>query len=215
MRLTRIDGLTRPDHHYLTEADECYFIGEYTARRGYAYSRTNSLISNLKKSMDRRDRPEWHYKVLAIARAASAFRTALEPRELNLLTFVPIPPSKAREDPLHDDRLIQMLHAIRPHPPLDVRELIFQTRSTGAIHEQEVRPSPEEIAALYEVDPDLAQPVPSVIAIVDDILTTGAHFRAAKALLSSQFPGTDIIGLFIARRAPETVDPEDFDVIEP
>ena len=98
---------------------------------------------------------------------------------------------------------------------MDVRELIFQTRSTGAIHEQEVRQSPEEIAALYRVDPDLAQPAPSVIAIVDDILTTGAHFRAAKALLSSLFPGTDIIGLFIARRAPETVDPEDFDVIEP
>ena len=215
MRLTRIDDLTRPDHHHLTEADECYFIGEYTARQGYAYSRMNNLISNLKKSMDRRGRPEWHYKALAIARAANAFQKALEHQELDLLTFVPIPPSKARKDPLYDDRLIQMLHAIRPRPPLDIRELLFQTVSTRAIHEQEIRPSPEEIAALYRVDTNLTRPGPNVIAVVDDILTTGAHFRAAKTLLSSQFPDTDIIGLFVARRAPETVDPEDFDIIVP
>lgn len=214
MRLTRIDNLTRPDHHHLTETDECYFMGEYTARRGYTYSRTNSLISNFKKPMDRRDRPEWHYKSSAIASAASAFRKALEPEALNLLTFVPIPPSKAREDPLYDNRLTQMLYAIRRRPPLDVRELLFQTISTRAIHEQDLRPSPEEIAALYRVDSNLTRPIPSVTAIVDDILTTGAHFRAAETLLSSQFPGTDILGLFIARRAPETVDPEDFDDTE-
>jgi len=27
-RLTKIDDLVRPDHFYLTPADECYFLGE-------------------------------------------------------------------------------------------------------------------------------------------------------------------------------------------
>jgi hypothetical protein len=58
-RLTKIDDLTRPDHSYLTAADVCYFLGEYTARKGFAFSATNRLIFNLKKSMDRRGRSEW------------------------------------------------------------------------------------------------------------------------------------------------------------
>ena len=143
-RLTKVDDLIRPDHWYLTEADACYFIGEYTARRGYAYSATNSLILNFKKTTDRRGRPEWRYKERAIRTAAAAFRRALT-GALDRLTFVPIPPSKAKADPLHDDRLTRMLGAIRPTPPLDVRELIVQTASTDAVHGSHVRPTPEGI----------------------------------------------------------------------
>jgi hypothetical protein len=61
-KLTRVDSLLLPDHYYLDADDECYFIGEYTARAGFAFSATNDLIQNLKKPMDRRDRPEWKYK---------------------------------------------------------------------------------------------------------------------------------------------------------
>ena len=35
-RLSKVDDLTRPDHWYLTEDDHCFFIGEYTARQGFA-----------------------------------------------------------------------------------------------------------------------------------------------------------------------------------
>ena len=42
-RLTKIDDLARPDHWYLTPEDDCYFLGEYTARKGSAFSPTNQL----------------------------------------------------------------------------------------------------------------------------------------------------------------------------
>ena len=210
-RLTKIDGLIRPDHWRLTEADACYFIGEYTAYQGYAHSATNSLIFNFKKSMGRRGRPEWRYKEQAIHTAAEAFRRALAPKDLDRLTFVPIPPSKAKGDPLYDDRLTRMLGAIRPRPPLDIRELIVQTVSTDAVHAQDVRPTPEQVQALYRIDETLTGPVRELIAVVDDLLTTGTHFRAAKSILSSRFPEAAIIGLFIARRAPNTADIEDLD----
>jgi hypothetical protein len=61
-RLTKIDELTRPDHTYLSPEDECYYLGEYTARKGYAFSPINDLVQNLKKPMDRRGKPEWRYK---------------------------------------------------------------------------------------------------------------------------------------------------------
>ena len=210
-RLTKVDDLIRPDHSHLTDADACYFIGEYTAYRGYAHSDTNRLIFNFKKTMNRRGRPEWRYKEQAIQTAAAAFRRALAPKDLDRLTFVPIPPSKARGDPLYDDRLTRMLGAVRSRPPLDIRELIVQTESTAAVHAGDRRPAPERIGSLYRVDEALTGPVRDIIAVVDDILTTGAHFRAAKSVLSARFPGAAIIGLFIARRVPNTTAIEDFD----
>lgn len=83
--------------------------------------------------MDRRGRSEWRYKEQAVRQAADAFRAALDQKE-DHLTLVPVPPSKAKEDPLHDSRLTRMLRAIRPSPALDIRELVVQTESTDAVH---------------------------------------------------------------------------------
>ena len=106
------------------------------------------------------------------------------------MTFVPVPPSKARGDPLHDDRLTRMLGAIRSRPPLDIRELIVQTESTAAVHAGDMRLAPERIESIYRINETLTGPVRTIIAVVDDILTTGAHFRAAKSVLSARFPGS-------------------------
>ena len=209
-RLLRIDELTRSDHSYLDEDDVCFFIGEYTARQGFAFSATNNLIINFKKSMDRRSLPEWRYKGEAIRKAATAFRQAILSGVLDAITFVPIPPSKALTDPLYDDRITQMLRAIRPKPALDVRELIVQEFSTDAVHDNEVRPTPDEIVARYKLEETLLQPEPGFIAVVDDVLTTGSHYRAAHTLLRTRFPTTPIQGLFLARRAPQTSDLEEF-----
>lgn len=211
LRLTKIDDLTRPDHFYLTAADDCYFLGEYTARKGFAFSATNRLILNFKKTMDRRGRPEWPWKERALREAAAAFRTALHNDYLNVTTLVPVPPSKAKTDPLHDDRMTRMLRAIRPQPAVDIRELVIQTQSSDAVHDQAVRPRPEEISARYQIDASLELPPPQAIAVVDDVITTGAHFVAVRNKIREAFPATKIIGLFIARRVPEAVDFSEFD----
>jgi hypothetical protein len=65
-RLTKIDELTRPDHSFLDGEDSCYFLGEYSARQGFAHSATNNLIMNLKKPMDRRGTSQWQWKERAI-----------------------------------------------------------------------------------------------------------------------------------------------------
>jgi predicted amidophosphoribosyltransferase len=213
-RLTKIDDLSRPDHTYLTAADDCYFIGEYTARRGFAFSSTNNLILNFKKPMDRRDKPaEWRLKGRAIEQAAGLFRASLDERARETLTFVPIPPSKARSDPLYDDRLEQMLRRIWPGQATDVRELVTQAVSTPAVHDSADRPTVAVLEGRYGIDRRLRDPIPQVIAVVDDVITTGAHFVAMRNMLGREFPGTKIVGLFIARRVPEAVDIEDFDVI--
>jgi hypothetical protein len=209
-RLTEIDDLTRPDHSYLELSDRCYFLGEYTARKGFAFSATNNLIHNFKKPVDRRGRPEWRYKEQAIRDAAAALRGAIRPDGLDTLTFVPIPPSKAKTDPLYDDRMVQMLRTIRPAPPLDIRELIVQHVSTGAAHQVTTRPRPADLEAIYAIDQNLTAPPPQLIMVVDDVLTTGAHFKAASVILGRRFPGVSLVGVFLARRVPEA---DDFDPI--
>ena len=200
-RLTKVDALA-PDHWHLTAADECYFLGEYTAGKGDRFSPTNQLIFNLKKSPTRRGRPEWWHKEQAIRDVAAALRAAITPGYLDKITFVPMPPSKAKSDPLYDDRMVQVLTTIRPTPPLDVRELIVQPVSTEAAHDSTYRPSPADVRSRYRVDDAQASPPPhDLIAIVDDVLTTGAHFVAAKSLLAEQFPDASIVGIFVARRA--------------
>ncbi|MYC68280.1 MAG: hypothetical protein F4X12_18315 [Acidobacteriia bacterium] len=201
-RFTEIDELTRPDHYRLTDDDRCYFLGEYTAGKGYSYSQTNQLILNFKKSLDRQDKPEWQYKQSALLQAAASFRRALG-EDPTAHVFVPMPPSKARDNPLHDDRVKRMLLAIWPGQSADIRELIVQSESADAAHERRVRPTPEELQAAYRIDKSLATPEPRMVAIVDDLLTTGAHFRAASSVLAAHFPAVQIIGLFLARRVPD------------
>lgn len=201
-RFTEIDELTRPDHYWLTDDDRCYFLGEYTARKGYSYSQTNQLILNFKKSLDRQGTPEWQYKQSAIRQAAASFRRALG-EDPPAHVFVPMPPSKARDDRLYDDRMTRMLRAIWPGESADVRELIVQSESADAAHERPVRPRPKELQAAYRIKESLAIPEPSTVAIVDDLLTTGAHFRAASSVLAERFPAVQIIGLFLARRVPD------------
>lgn len=203
LRFTKIDDLTRTDHYYLDGSDTCYFLGEYTARKDYSFSATNGLVKNFKKGMEKQGMAEWFWKNRAIQQCAHAFRAALDENSLSSITFVPVPPSKCRTDAMYDDRMVQTLQLIRPNPPLDIREMVLQQQSTHAVHEQDTRPTVRQLQAGYTLDEGLLANTRPCIAIVDDVLTTGCHFKAIQGLLLQKLPTAQIIGLFIARRAPE------------
>ena len=96
-----------------------------------------------------------------------------------------------------------MLRAVRPERPLDVRELIVQTRSVEPTHRRSARLRASDIEAMYGIDEALEAPSAGLVVVVDDLLTSGAHFRAAQRVLSRRFPDIDVVGLFLARRVPE------------
>lgn len=207
-RLTAFDDLTRADHWCLRPPDVCHFIGEYTAREGYAYSATNSLILDFKMPVLNAGLPAWRNKEAAIVAAAAALRQAMHPNVLDQLVFVPVPPSQAKGDAGYDDRLVRMLRVVRPGRPLDVRELLVQTRTMEPSHRRTAWPQAAEIAMRYRIDETVAAPEPGVVAVVDDLLTSGAHSRAAKRVLTRRFPGVEVMGVFLARRARRTTGPE-------
>jgi predicted amidophosphoribosyltransferase len=58
----------------------------------------------------------------------------------------------------------------------------------------------EEIIENMAVDENLSGNLPTKLVLFDDVLTTGAHFKAAKQVLMKRFGQISVIGIFIARR---------------
>ena len=208
-RPQKVDELIRSDHSWLDENDECYFWGEYTAYEGYGYSSTNGLITNFKKPMDRRGRAEWRYKEQAIEQVARLLRPIATSCVGTSLALIPVPPSKARTDPLYDDRLVQALTIAARGLDVELRDCVVQDVSTAAVHADDVRPRPEELVQRYHLDESVDQRPLAGAVIFDDVLTTGCHFKAVKQLILSRFPGINVYGFFVARRAitrPDVLD---------
>jgi predicted amidophosphoribosyltransferase len=204
-RFREIDDQNRSHHYNLTADDKCYFLHEYTSGKNYTFSKTNRLISNLKKKPSLAGTAQYQYKTMAIQYCGRVFGEGINPAWLAVGTLVPVPPSKALSDPEYDDRILQICRAIPA--AVDIRELVVQTRSLPADHEGGPRHRIEDLLEVYRIDESKAVPAPQSIAIVDDVLTNGTHFRAMKAMLQRRFPDVPVAGFFIARR----VFPNPFD----
>lgn len=203
-RLTAVDEDMLDDHYYLNGDDYCNFIGEYTARKGYSYSDTNQLIANFKKSPKLRGTPQWRYKQQAINQVGRSLATCLT-HWADEITLVPIPPSKCKTDAEYDNRMTRALNICKHHiPDIEYRELILQTVSTDAAHLTDERPIPEELIRIYDCDLNLLEGVREKVIIVDDMLTTGCHFKAMQTILRKHLPNNIIAGVFVARRVPDT-----------
>ena len=195
MKIVKIDLQLHP-HYHLVGSDQCYYMREYSPRQGFTHGETNQLISNLKKPVSRRYHSDWKYKQQAITTCSTELMQVLGHNWLSNHTLVPIPPSEHKGDPDYDDRMLQVLNGLGNY---DVREFIYQAQSIRKAHHQpNNRPTPRELANIYRIDQNIGQPK-SNIAIFDDVLTSGAHFRAAKDALQNTYQQATIVGLFIAR----------------
>jgi hypothetical protein len=116
---------------------------------------TNQLILNLKKSVDRKGKSDYHYKAKAINAAGDLFRSVLKKDWLSTTpALVPIPCSKRKDHPLYNDRMTKVLERMMLGLGGDVRELVAQKDSMDSFHGG-TRISPEELAQFYEVDEGL------------------------------------------------------------
>lgn len=205
--LLEVDDLIRCDHWHLRRDDRCFFLREYIPRAGFAGGDTNSLILNLKKSPDRRGRLEWRHKSDAIARVVRELSVSLRAQPIAGALIVPIPPSKAPTDPLYDDRMVQVAQQLAGPSGAIACELLVREVSAPPLHQGDRRRDLDELRAQIRVRTPRDVACPQRIFVLDDVLTTGAHFRVAKDALSSVFRAAEIFGLFIARRIPSPGPP--------
>ena len=210
-KLSQIDELLLPDHHYLNRDDECFFLGEYTARQGFRFSDTNQLIYNLKKGVERKPLGDYRYKLEAINQVAEYIASI---SNISEWTVIPVPPSKSKDDPLYDDRLVKILEVAKSiNPKVDYRELVTQAGSYRASHLADGnRQKPEDLALRYRIDDALIGGLRNII-IFDDVLTAGSHFAAMKNFISDNVPDKRVVGLFVARTTRGSDNPfEDDDL---
>lgn len=206
-RLTKITEIQIGDHYYLNDSHKCFYWGEYTPYKGATYSSTNQLIMNLKKKMERRGKPDWHYKADAIEKVARQFSRVwnwVDVKSKFSLAIVPMPSSKSKDDPQYDDRMMQVLNRMRvlTNVPLDIRDCLSFDGSCPPSHGTSERPSVERLYGSMSFNnyAYVEQEQPNLIFLFDDVLTSGAHFVAASRVLNENYPGVPIVGNFVARR---------------
>ncbi|HEX8268742.1 MAG TPA: hypothetical protein VF581_02520 [Flavobacterium sp.] len=204
-RPVKIDELTIEDHYYLTLGeDDCYYFGSYYKDyRNPSPDNDHSLISNLKKKPSMALLPGYHYKNAAIIKVAAFFNASFSDEKLQSVTLVPIPPSKIKGHAEYDDRMLKILQIAFKGRSADIRELVEQIESTESTHTLGVRLTISEIEGNIRINENLADALKETIFLVDDVLTSGTHFKAIKNVLTKRFPNVRVAGIFVCRRVIE------------
>lgn len=162
----------------------------------------NQLIFNLKKEMDRKGKSEWSYKEEAIKTVANLFVENPNWNNMKQYTWIPFPPSKIKSDPKYDDRLLRVLESMQKKvKDLDIKEMLISRKNREAAHLAGPRSTIEDHLRNLDVRQEFKSFSAKSLIIFDDVITTGASFKAAQKILSQYFPTTPIIGIFIARSA--------------
>ena len=201
--MLQIDETTVGEHFSLCAADFCFYVWEYAAGQRFNFSPTNQLISNLKikptqiTATPGRD----YYKQQAISHSAAALRSLIQRSWVEQMgTFVPMPPSKIAGHEDHDDRIHRLLREALANYNADIRPLLEQIENTAADHESTERLSCADLRSITRInEAHAATPPRPNIAVVDDVLNSGKHFKVAQELLSQRYPGIPVIGIFVAR----------------
>lgn len=202
----RVDLRLDRDAGRLARTDSCFYYYDHVPG-GYSMSRANQLMFNLKKPMDRRGMPDWHYKAEAIdefSRDLAAFVDSLGFREARVSAILAaMPPSKCRDSEEYDDRIVQVVEKASRlsrtdwADPFDVLQ-DMQPAHLGGTRDECI------LASNMGLNLDARKiPQHGICILVDDMFTSGAHYVACRRTMENAFPDVRIIGAFWAKRLLE------------
>ena len=146
-----------------------------------------------------RERFEYRYgyKRRDIRRCGLIIGKSLNPQLAPQSVIVPIPPSKPANHPDYDDRMAQMASFAQP---FEHRELLTTSAPRDPAHLQNKKRSIDAVYASLQSHPERWNGATTCI-LIDDVLTTGASFKACKRKLADLKIFQRIIGVFAARCA--------------
>lgn len=190
-------------HFELIESYTLIYGRTYTAHENYGYSRTNQLIYNLKKSIDRAAK-ELKWKEVAVNRFAEELGDFLEKvtREDRSYWIVPIPPSKTTSHPEYDDRVHRVAKKVADRiAQISYKPIVKTSVDREAKHKTSTLRDPDDIYSTLSFNPDDATDYDETIKIIvlDDVLTSGASFEAMRRLLEENLSNPQIVGIFWAK----------------
>lgn len=179
-------------HKYLTSEDECYYALEYKVGGGFSISAENQLILNL-KILDNQENRLYHRSV-----SIREFIIALTEILPDGATVMFIPTSKREGDEDYNSRWLIIEDWLkRYNAPLRIVTPIKIKESGEAAHFGGER-NPDIIKQKYKWQ-GFAPPYPEEIFVIDDVITSGGHFKACKSVILDHLPDINVIGIFWAR----------------
>ena len=182
---------------YIKEDDICIYARDYIGgHKGYQAGDTNSLILNFKKPPSKKNTSEWDWREGAIKRFAKEISLLFKPTAT--VTITAIPSSKAKSDLEYNNcfedlftQLLKLRPKLRIRWPVEIKQTVDASHRTG-------ERDPEIIKENY-IWKGFKKGTPKGLCIVDDILTSGAHFRAMSDFLRENKYGGKIVGVFLAK----------------
>ncbi|MDR1184165.1 MAG: hypothetical protein LBK67_05150 [Coriobacteriales bacterium] len=184
----------------------CYYYRDYV-EGGYSASTSNQLVLNLKITAGvLADNPSRsHYKDQALKQCVADYQLFFDGftvRNTNVVVgIIPIPSSKPKNSPDCNDGMIRVAEQLEQYyPTLKFLDLFEVRHETQPSHLGGTR-SIEEIKDLLVLN-NASLDRFSVVFLLDDMITTGAHFVACRELLQKKYPDLMIAGLFWAKKKP-------------
>lgn len=183
---------------YLEPNDLCFYIMEYYSHKGYQHGKENSLIFNFKKGVQDNGQI---YKTQAINTISQLLSSLFKGNMLltkDNYIFIPIPPSKIKSDRNYDDRLVKVLQNITDEVNICYCDILDRLTTITSLHNSNQNRHPSMHDFVFNCDnTDLFKN--KTLILLDDVITSGSTFNAAKNILLKNIPNIKIIGLFIAR----------------
>lgn len=180
---------------YLNSDDACYYFLDYKLNSGFE---ANSLVFNFKKDLLFKNHPSWYYRNEAIKEFAKMINNAFLNINKNIFNIIPMPTSKPKNSTEFNNRLIQTMEELLK---LDNSYKIFdcfdvQNNLVPAHYNGYRNPNDLKQEILF-YPPNFFD---KNIVLIDDVLTTGGHFKACKNILLEKLdPNINIVGLFLAK----------------
>lgn len=208
---SRVDRLNRP--YNLEDSDFCFYYLRYTPYAGFQHSYANQEVINYKIPIGSEsglaNRPgRAPYKQRAIENYATAIIEFMSSKTLRNTSerlidlggrvgIVPAPTSMTPDDPEFDDRNVKTCQIVCGVTGFRLCRDVETVKYIGPSHSQGTR-SPNLIkASLGRVAHGCDDC--EFVFVIDDVLTTGAHFVAIKSLLLESGCLAQVFGIFYAK----------------
>jgi predicted amidophosphoribosyltransferase len=183
----------------LEEYTSCiYYMHEYRKDiNTYNDNPVRSKIHNLKKDISCRSNPHiWHYKLCAIEEMAEDISMLIGESSVYC---APMPTSMMRSDERYDNRLELVVERVARSCQNVTQLLPFDlVKSVEPFHRSRRYRNAEVIASNIIVNPN-SIPQDRPLVLIDDIITSGALFRACCMVVHRHHPSTKVYGVFWAR----------------
>ena len=202
----RIEPLNLP--RYIKNNDSCFHARDYISGGGYTSCETNQLISNFKKPLSKKKKEkEWWHRNQAVrtfkSEVAQFFMNPKIKTKLNTITA--IPSSKIKDHSEYDNRFEDLFNELKKTNLNLFEEWPVKIKNNIEASHRGGERTPESIKANY-IWEGFKKRDPKILFVFDDIITTGAHFRAMSDFLRDNKYEGYIVGLIWARAKQEGED---------